>query len=201
LKLACSILVLIFMVAQCVAYVTAIRKKKGVSPALSTWIIFLIGTSLSMTTYVLAKKKDLLSGAMLGLDFLGVAAILVAILVCGDRSMRFRPFEKSYLASCITVVGYGLATGDAFGSNLFAQVIIVAGYLPTFQKFLREKVNSESYFAWSMGLLSSMSGLALGLFGHDTLATIYAIRTFVLITIVLIIMFACDVRQSRLRTS
>lgn len=199
MKLACSLLVLAFMAAQCIVYVRAIRSKKGVSPALSTWIIFFIGSALNLTTYVLSKKMDFLSGTMIITSAIGVVAILIAIGVWGDRAVRLRPFEKWYLAGCLAVVGYGLATGDAFGSNIFAQAIIGAGYLPTIQKFLREKMNSESYQAWGMGLFAGLAGLALGLYGHDILAMIFAVRTFVLTALVLLLMIACDVRQTRLR--
>ncbi len=201
MKLVSSLFVLAVMVAQCVAYVAAIRKKKGTSPALSTWIIFFIGTALSMATYILSKKKDFLSGVMILMDILNVAVILIAIFAWGDRAVRFRPFEKWYVTGCVAVVGYGLATGDAFGSNLFAQVIICAGYLPTYQKLIREKVNSESYHAWGIGLLSGVAGLVPSLLGHDILATIYASRIFAFTLLVLFLMAICDIRQARRRTS
>ena len=71
--------------------------KGEISPTLSTWIIFLLGTGLSLTTYAIAEQRDFASGILNTMDVVAVLVILIATIVWGQRAVRFKPFEKWYL--------------------------------------------------------------------------------------------------------
>lgn len=198
MKITCSIIVLLLMAAQAVAYVRRIHSRTGVSPALSTWIIFLIGTGISMESYIESKKENFLSGVMILADLAVVSLILSATVMWGNRTMRFRSFEKWYLVGCFAIVGYGITSVDYFGSNILAQILVTAGYLPTFQKLLREKHNTEPYAPWFLAMLSGIVGIIPAALGADALALIYSGRTVLLASIVLFLMDWCDRRAKRL---
>lgn len=120
-------------------------KKKEISPILSTWIIFLLGTLLSLITYALAEKHDFRSGILNTLDVLVVMTVFCSILAWGNRQVRFKPFERWYLLGIALITLYGLVSGDAWSSNIFTQLLISIGYAPTIQNLITQKKNTESF--------------------------------------------------------
>ena len=162
--------------------------KRKISPMLSTWLTFLIGTGLSLITYAIAQKHDFRSGILNVMDFLMVALVVVAILLWGKRGMRFKPFEKWYLGGIVGIVIYGIFSDDAFGSNIFTQVLISLGYIPTIQNLIVEKRNTESFIGWGCGFIAGLIALYPALIDGNALALLYAIRTIVLVGVVLSVM-------------
>jgi hypothetical protein len=78
--------------------------RREISPTFSTWIIFLLGTGFSLATYAIAEHRDFASGILNTMDVVAVAVILVATVVWGQRTVRFKPFEKWYLELRSTTV-------------------------------------------------------------------------------------------------
>ena len=76
-----------------------------VAPTLSTWIIFLAGTSLSLITYILAKKHDFESGILNIVDVADCFVIMVAIILFNNKEVKLRPFEKFYTESFPAMLG------------------------------------------------------------------------------------------------
>ncbi|MBN2094317.1 MAG: hypothetical protein JW740_03060 [Candidatus Zambryskibacteria bacterium] len=175
----CVWIVTFMMIVFGSLYAYQVRKRE-INPALSTWIIFLLGTGLSLTTYIIAEKHDLRSGILNMTDTMAVIIALVAIILYGNRNMRFRPFERWYLCGVAAIVAYGLWSGDAWGSNIFTQVLIAIGYLPTIQKLLTEKRNTESFTAWGCNNIASLIALYPAIVNGNSLAVMYASRSFVL---------------------
>mgnify|MGYP001584671529 CR=1 FL=1 len=173
--------------------------KHEISPTLSTWIIFLLGTGLSLATYAIAEKHDFRSGILNTMDVVMVAMILLATLMWGKRDVRFKPFEKWYLAGIVAIVGYGLLSGDAWGSNIFTQVLISIGYIPTAQNLLTEKRNTESFTTWSLGIVAGIIALYPAISDGNSLAVLYAIRTIVLVSSIIAIMAYYELRSRRSR--
>ncbi len=162
--------------------------RKEISPALSTWIIFLAATGLSLGTYAIAENHDYRSGVLNTVDVAAIVVVLLATLVWGDRAARFRPFEKWYLAGTGVITLYGMISGDAWTSNLFTQALISIGYLPTLQALVAQKRNTESFTGWGLFLAGGVVALYPAFVDGNTLAAIYAVRTIVLIGIVLLLM-------------
>lgn len=183
-----AFLVIVTMLVLACRYIYQIHRHK-ITPTLSTWIIFFIGTGLSLLTYALAEKHDFKSGILSVMDTAAVASILCAILVWGNRDMRFKPFEKWYLVGVGAIISYGLISGDARGSNIFTQVLISVGYVPTIQNLITEKKNTESFTAWGCALTAGIFGLYPALVEDgNSLAAIYSIRTIILVFIMLCLM-------------
>ena len=184
------------MMVFAVRYTYQIWQNK-ISPTLSTWIIFLMGTGLSLTTYAVAEKHDFRSGILNTMDVIMVAIVLVATLVWGKRDMRFKSFEKWYLIGIVVIIIYGLFSGDAWGSNIFTQVLISIGYIPTAQNLLTEKRNTESFTTWSLGIVAGIIALYPAITDGNSLAVLYAIRTIILVSSIITIMAFYELRSKK----
>lgn len=171
--------------------------KKQIKPTLSTWIIFLLGTALSLVTYWVAEDHDLRSGILNTMDVASVAIILLATIIWGDRGLTFKPFEKWYLLGIGVIVVYGLWSGNAWQSNIFTQVLIGLGYIPTIQNLVTEKRNTESFTAWGCGIAAGLVGLYPAVVDGNTLAMVYAGRTIVLVSGIMLVMAYYTCRQKR----
>lgn len=171
--------------------------KKQIKPTLSTWIIFWLGTTLSLVTYAIAEQRDFRSGILNTMDVVSVTIILLATIIWGNRGLRFRPFEKWYLLGIGTIVVYGLLSGNAWRSNIFTQVLISLGYIPTIQNMVAEKRNTESFTAWGCGIVAGLIGLYPAIKGGNALAVLYALRTIVLVSGIMLVMAYYSCRQKR----
>lgn len=182
------------MALQAYFYSSAVKKGK-VAPALSTWITFLVGTSLSLTTYLIASEHDFRRGVYSIADTIAVVICLASILLWGDRRVRFRRFDKWCLSAIGAIVIYGLMTGDAWHSNVFTQIVIGCGYIPTYAKLWQIKKNSEPITAWVCGLISSL--ISLHLTSGNLLATAYSKRAAIQMSVTLMLMLYYERRSKR----
>lgn len=173
--------------------------KREISPTLSTWIIFLLGTGLSLMTYAIAEKHDFRSGILNTMDVVAIMVVLLAIIAWGNRDARFKSFEKWYLGGIGAIVVYGLLSGDAWGSNIFTQVLISIGYAPTIQNLLTEKRNVESFTGWSCGIVAGFIALYPAMVDGNSLAVLYAVRTIILVsgTIAIMTYYELSSRKAR----
>lgn len=190
-----GMVVIIFVV--CYTHQIKQSKKSGVVPTLSTWITFVIGTGLSLLTYLLAEEGDWRSGILNTMDFLATVIILLALVYYGGRKIVFRSFEKWYLGGVSAIVLFGIISQDAWRSNIFTQMLIGLGYIPTILSLHQEKRNVESYVAWVCGLSAGILALYPSIQGGNVLAVIYSVRTIVFVILILALMTYYQ-RQSRL---
>ncbi len=172
-------------------------KKGAITPALSTWIIFLLGTGLSLTTYVIASDGDVRTGILNTADTASVAITLASVFIWGNRRVYFKSYEKWYLVGLAVIVAYGVVTGDAWRSNLFTQVVIGFGYLPTYHKLIKEKKNTEPFSAWICDLVASLISLQPVLASHNSLAIVYSLRSAVMLSCILGVMLYYERRSKR----
>ena len=171
--------------------------RHDVNPTLSTWIMFLMGTGLSLATYFIAEKRDFRSGILNIMDIAAVVIVLIAILLWGEHDARFEPFEKWYLGGAAVIITYGFISGDAWRSNMLTQLLIGAGYVPTAQKLLIEKRNTESFTTWSLGIIAGIFALYPAIVEDNLLAVLYAVRTIVLVAIIIAIMAYYEIRSKK----
>ena len=193
---ASSIAVAVLALVQACAYALAVKRKRG-SPALSTWITWFVGTSMSVITYLLAKQGGFLSGIRILTDPFVVLIVLTSVLLWGDKTLRFRRFEKWYLLAYGAVALYGLISGDAFQSNLYSQGLIALGYIPTYHKLIKEKRNTEPYTAWILNSIPVLISFLPAIAGHDPLALVYASRSCLQTFLMLALMLYYDRRTRR----
>lgn len=158
-------------------YILKIRR--GAIPTTSTWIIFLVGCTLSFLTYFVAENRDIKSGILNAVDLVYVSAILLAITLWSKSKVKFEPFEKWYLVGAGGIVVYGFATGNAWNSNILTQVLMSAAYIPMFHKLFVQKKKIDSYFAWIPAAFNALVALYPASYEGNTLSVIYALRAFV----------------------
>lgn len=199
LKDVCIWLVALVMIIFSARYTYQIWKRE-ISPTFSTWIIFLLGTGLSLTTYAIAENHDFRSGILNTMDVIAVAVVILAIIIWGNRGVRFKPFEKWYLGGIGAIVAYGLLSGDAWRSNIFTQVLISIGYIPTIQNLVKEKRNVESFTGWICGIIAGLIALYPAIVDGNTLAIVYAFRAIVLVSIIIKVMIHYELRLRRVRS-
>jgi hypothetical protein len=159
--------------------------KKQITPALSTWIIMFTGVLLSILTYLVSSNYNYLGAALNFGDVLCNVIIISTILLTQKFSLHFRTFEKWYLLAAGVIVAFWLFSRDAFVSNLLVQTILVVSYLPTIQKFISEKKNSESIPVWGVCLFASVVSLYSAFASDNILSVIYVCRSTFMILIVM----------------
>ncbi len=179
-------LVVLSMIAFAVFYIYQIRNNK-IDPSLSTWITFLLGTVLSFITYLIAEKHEFLSGILNALDVLVTFSITMA-MINKRKGMKFEPFEKSFLRWVGLIFIYGFSSGDAFGSNVFTQILITIGYIPMIKKIVINRKNTESFVSWGINLSAGLFALCPAIIDGNFLSQMYAARTVTLISILMLFM-------------
>lgn len=181
-------LVIVLVAGVCSRYSYQVCKKE-ISPALSTWIIFFVGTFLSFLTYMSSGDTDLQSGILNTADTTGDFIIMLSVIAWGKVSkVRFEPFEKYYLYAAGGLVIFWIVSGNPFTSNLLIQVLVSVGYIPTIQKMITEKKNTESFSSWGLYLVVVLVAICPVIAERDTLAIVYAGRSILTISIILIVM-------------
>lgn len=191
-----AVLVVALMAVFAVRYIQQIHQGV-IKPALSTWLMFLGGTGLSLATYLTDSKGDIVSGVLNFSDVLIVFALILATLRWSRSKVKFRPFEKWYLLGAGGIAVFWFFSGDAFTSNLIVQLLILVGYLPTIHKLVAEKENTESYTSWGIALAAVSVACYPAMVGGNTLSTIYAVRSVVMVLVVIGFMLYCDFSRKR----
>lgn len=158
---------------------------QGRSPTLSTWLMFLVATSLSASSY-LATKKDFISGVLILGDTINCIVVVSAILYFSGFKLKFRPFEKCCLAVGVFIGIFWYLSGDALLTNLMVQVLISVGYAPTFYNLIVLRKNTESFSLWIMGLTTSLVSFVF--VRGNFLATVYSSRSACLTAVILFLM-------------
>jgi hypothetical protein len=167
--------------------------KKKVDPTLSTWVIILIASVLSFATYLTAGHPDIVAGALNGSDVFSTAIITFSIIFFSKRRWELRSFEKFYFAGLLVCAVFWFLTFDPFLSNLLIQLMITLGYIPTIHSIVKSKTNTESFAVWGLILSASVVSLFPSIQAFiDTgniLALVYSVRSVVLLSLVLILMW------------
>lgn len=196
LKETCALLVAAIMAAFAWRYGIKIRRRE-IEPPLSTWILFLVGVAVSLVFYGLEEEWDLVSGITNVGDLAVVSSVIVCLLVWGDRTVRFKRWERYYLAAGGLAVFYGIVSGDLWNSSLLGQGLIVVGYVPMWHKMVVEKRNTESFATWTIVLCADLVAIVPAIKEGNVLSAIYVIRAFVLILITFCFMTYFELRARR----
>lgn len=160
----------------------------SVTPTKSTWIIF---------TFVIGFNAASLMSAQFDIgvlysasDFFTCLLILTAVFWRSWREkIRFKKFEKYYLALAMICVIFWLWSSDAFTANLVAQFLLVVGYIPTIHNIVSAKQSSESKFSWTIWAFGSALSLYPAIINQNTLASIYALRAFVMCLVMIFLIY------------
>lgn len=178
------------------SYVYQIWRRKA-APTTSTWLIFWAGCGSSFITYLMAENGDWKSGILNTVDMIYISVVLIAIRLWVDHKKRFASFEKWYAVVAGLLVVYGVVTGNAWRSNVLAQILMSIAYLPMFHKMLAEKEKKDSYFAWLPQIFIAVVALYPAIYEGNSLAVIYAIRALFFSSLTALLMLYYQIRSRR----
>ncbi len=173
---------------------------REVNPALSTWVIFFVGGFLSFLTYVHSgKNMTFETGIFNTADMIGDLLVALSVIIWVKKpKVKFELFERLYLSGAVTIVIFWIISENPIVSNALLQLLIAGGYIPTIRKIIRNKRNTDSFYSWGIYLVTSSVAVSIGLGNHDGLATLYALKSVIMTTIVLITMIVYTKKKRRI---
>ena len=183
-----AIAVAVILSAASLPYVYQIWRRQVV-PTLSTWIIFVVATSLNAVSYLVATRWDIISGVLGLTDALVSWFILIIIVLSTGYKVQWQTFEKYYLAASGVIVLFWMISRSAFVTNILMQLLITAGCAATIQSLLGASENHESFLFWGLVLVASTLSLYPAAVEGNLLALIYALRSIVIVCVILSLMF------------
>ncbi len=183
----CVVLVIVLNLIFTVRYCRGIFTSAD-SRTISTWILFLVGVVISFVSYIVVEEHDLRSGILNTIDLATVSSILIAIFIDGRWRASFDTFQKWFLCAGAALIAYGFISGDAWRSNLLAQILIASGFIPTYRRLIVEKRNTEPFEPWLLSLASALLAIYPAATGSNTLALVYALRATICLSVLLLLM-------------
>jgi hypothetical protein len=159
----------------------------AVSPALATWLICALATTLSLATYLAANKgeKPAIANIANRVDPVVLWIVVMVITLSSKSDIRFGAFDTACLAAASFVVVIWVLTHSARTANLLIQLIMIAGYLPTFHRLFQAGRNTESFASWGINLAVCALYLVPPIRKRDSLAIVYSVRAIVCVAAVL----------------
>lgn len=162
----------------------------AITPALATWLICAVAATLSLATYLAANKgeKPAIANIANRVDPI-VLWITVAVIAFSSKSnTQFHAFDVICLAAVSFIVLLWVMTHSARLACLLIQLIMLAGYLPTFHRLFHEGKNTESLVSWGINLAVCAFYLVPPIRKRDSLAIVYSARAIVSVAAVLAVM-------------
>jgi hypothetical protein len=161
-----------------------------VEPALATWVIFGIATTLSLASYLKHANggQPFIANAANRLDPIVSWMISFVVAFSPRVNVRFSWFD----VACIIAVGVILVawaiTQSALKANLLLNAVICAGYLPTFYRLFCERRNTESFPMWELNLVVGSLFLIAPIRRKDLLGVVYSARGVLSVGLLLVVM-------------
>ena len=166
-----------------------------IGPRLATWLIFLVGSSLSLASYRahVHVGTSFVSNIANYIDATGLVLIVASVLISARHEperLRLKRFDWWCLVAAAAIVVLWIATGANVAANLLLQVLMCIGYSPTFKHLYQEKRNTEPFDSWIANLCISTLSLIPPLLSRpcDWLGVVYAGRAVVCVVIILFAM-------------
>lgn len=182
-----AIAVAVILSTASIPYMYQIARRQ-VSPTLSTWIIFVVATSLNVASYLVATRVDVLSGVLGVTDALVSWVILIVTVRSTGFKLQLQAFEKYYLTGAGVLVLFWIVSRDAFLTNLLMQLLLTMGCASTIQRLLSATENHESFLFWGLCLIATVISLYPAAVDGNLLAVLYSIRSLVIIGVILLLM-------------
>lgn len=158
--------------------------RSRIEPTLATWLIFSTGTTLSLASYIATGRYSVVSNIANFVDVL--MTWLIAITVACSRGRAAAQFSRSEigcLAGAASIICFWVATGDHRAANLAVQILLLVGYLPTVKRLWRADANTESPGIWLVVWVAAAISLYPPVRDEDRLATIYAARALIAVSL------------------
>jgi hypothetical protein len=187
MKGAIAIAVAVTLIAASLPYMYQISRRQ-VLPTLSTWIIFVVATSLNVVSYLVATRWDMISGVLGLTDAVVSWCILIVTVLSAGFKVQWQRFEKYYLSASGVIVLFWVLSRSAFITNVLMQILITLGCAATIQSLLYANENHESFLFWGLVLVAATLSLYPAAVDGNLLALIYSVRSIVIVCVILSLM-------------
>jgi ABC-type xylose transport system permease subunit len=166
-----------------------------ITPKLATWLIFLVGSLLSLASYRahVHQGTSFVSNIANYIDAVTLVAIVASVLISArherDR-LQLNCFDLWCLASAALIAFLWIVTGASLLANLLLQVLMCVGYFPTLKHLFKEKRNTEPFDSWlaSLGIATLALVPPLLALPRDWLGVVYTGRGVTCVVITLFVM-------------
>lgn len=153
------------------------------------WIFFTIAVGISLATYIESGQFSFSDNILNTTDLVLAATVTLSILLFGDSSTRFSPFDKGCLAAVLLILVFWFITKNHFVTHALTQGILVIAYFPVVSRLWKTRKNSESFLIWTGMLIAPAISL---LSSKGELATIYSVRAMICVFSLLVLMLRVE---------
>ncbi len=154
-----------------------------IAPALTTWLLFFVGTSASLGSYVARGRWSLVSGVGNTFDVFGTFVIAAVLIFSGHRKVR--RFDIWCLSAAGVLLFVWAVAHQHLIVNLSMQALMVVAYGPTLGKLWRADENTEDVWFWVVCFAASVLAAYPPLAARDALQSVYALRAVVCTAVVI----------------
>ena len=161
-----------------------------ITPTLATWVVFEVGSLLSLATYLRynRKKHQLVSNVANFADPVVVAVVLAFVATAPRVDAKFRFWNFICLGIALAAAAVWRITRSDIEANIVSQFVMIVGYAPTVLGMIRERRNAESFPMWIAGLAIALLLLIPPVRHRNWLGVLYIGRAAVCIVILLAVM-------------
>jgi hypothetical protein len=175
----CILVAIAFCVggAMIISALRLIRRDPKLHPVLATYILFIVGSGLSLWTYFESPDPDAVTygGVIIGACD---CVLMVCLLLClGWHKFGFDRTQKLCLGLCTAIAVFWAFTGRARESNWCIQLVMFIAYWPTYTRLWYAAETTELTSAWSLRTAGSALNLAMAIAAGDWLAIAYVGRS------------------------
>jgi hypothetical protein len=176
-----------------IRYCWLIRKGR-ISPALAMWVFFTIAVVVSLLTYLAEGDYGPLDNILNTADIALVVFVAMWVALFGDRGTRFSRFDLGCLGAVLAIVVVWAISRQHVAAHASIQTIMIIAYVPVIRRMWKANRNTESFFMFGGLLLAPIFSL---LSSEGTLATVYAVRTIVCASTLLLLMIRAEWKVRR----
>ena len=166
---------------------------------ITTWIIFEVGSTISLVTYFTGKQHSIVSSITNVADGVFIALILGTLYAKHrGETIVFSKNEKRCLRIAAGALVVWAITRTSWVGVAGFQVVMIVAYFPTFERIQRwERAGApEPVETWSVNALVAIMGVVIAIARNDYVAMLYPMRAVVLCAVVVTLIVRCKRRNS-----
>lgn len=162
----------------------------AIQPRLATWILFVVGSGLSLITYFSTEgEHSFFANAANMMDIVMCVIVLACLIKRGQTEKSFTPFDKGCLGVSGVILAGWIISREHFMANIALQILLAVSYAPTICGLWRATRNTEAYGPWflmlAIGCLSEIGACAQ----QDVFGMAYAGRLMISVALVLALQY------------
>lgn len=167
---------------------------KKVSPSLAMWSFFSLAVGISLFTYFADGDYNISDNILNFTDLILVVGVSIAILIWGDNTTRFNPFDLGCLGAVVLIILFWALSDNHMITNFSVQTIMVISYFPVVKRMINQEKNTEAFSIWLALFLAPCISL---ISNKGFLASVYAFRAILCTGTLLILMLRIEIMNRK----